>query len=55
MRLNGLGALWMPRVAVADFTFSNGTKIPAGNFLATAVTAIHEDEGTYRSESLRRI
>lgn len=46
-RLNGLGALWMPRLTLQDFTFSDGTMIPAGNFVATAVTAIHEDGAFY--------
>ncbi len=47
LRLNGLGAIWMPRLTLCDFTFSDGTVIPAGNFVATAVTAIHEDETSY--------
>ncbi|KAJ6619801.1 cytochrome P450 [Mycena sp. CBHHK59/15] len=46
-RLNGMGALWMPRMAVDDFTFSDGTKIVPGTFVATAATAIHEDEEIY--------
>ncbi|KAJ6576531.1 cytochrome P450 [Mycena vulgaris] len=46
-RLNGMGALWMPRMAVNDFTFSDGTKISPGTFVATAATAIHEDEEIY--------
>jgi hypothetical protein len=47
LRLNGLGAIWMPRLTLGDFTFSDGTTIPAGNFVATAVTAIHEDDANY--------
>jgi cytochrome P450 len=46
-RLNGMGALWMPRMAVNDFTFSDGTKISPGTFVATAATAIHEDQEIY--------
>ncbi|KAJ7678849.1 cytochrome P450 [Mycena polygramma] len=46
-RLNGMGALWMPRIAVNDFTFSDGTKISPGTFVATAATAIHEDAEIY--------
>ncbi|KAJ7285046.1 cytochrome P450 [Mycena rebaudengoi] len=46
-RLNGMGALWMPRMAVSDFTFADGTKISPGTFVATAATAIHEDEDVY--------
>ncbi|KAJ7585059.1 cytochrome P450 [Mycena floridula] len=47
LRLNGLGAIWMPRRAVTDFTFSDGTKIPTGHFVANAATAIHENETLY--------
>ncbi|KAJ7030452.1 cytochrome P450 [Mycena alexandri] len=46
-RLNGMGALWMPRMAVDHFTFSDGTKISPGTFVATAATAIHEDAEIY--------
>ncbi|KAJ6531847.1 cytochrome P450 [Mycena capillaripes] len=46
-RLNGMGALWMPRMAVDHFTFSDGTKITPGTFVATAATAIHEDAEIY--------
>ncbi|KAJ7494801.1 cytochrome P450 [Mycena galericulata] len=46
-RLNGMGALWMPRMAVDHFIFSDGTKISPGTFVATAATAIHEDGEIY--------
>jgi len=46
-RLNGMGALWMPRMAVDHFVFSDGTKISPGTFVATAATAIHEDGEIY--------
>jgi hypothetical protein len=47
MRTNGLGALWMPRLTVSDFTFSDGTTIPAGNYMSVAVSTIHENPSTY--------
>ncbi|KAJ7048828.1 cytochrome P450 [Mycena amicta] len=47
LRLNGMAAIWMPRLTVAPFEFSDGTVVPPGNFVATAVTAIHEDEANY--------
>ncbi|KAK7440643.1 hypothetical protein VKT23_016992 [Stygiomarasmius scandens] len=47
LRLNGLGAIWMPRLAMVDFTFADGTRVSAGKFLATAATVIHEDESVY--------
>jgi len=47
LRLNGLGAIWMPRLATSDFTFSNGTKIPKGYYVAAAATAIHQDDSIY--------
>jgi hypothetical protein len=47
LRLNGLSAVWMPRLAVKDFEFSDGTVIPAGNFVAVAVSAVHEDVHRY--------
>ncbi|KAK7440639.1 hypothetical protein VKT23_016987 [Stygiomarasmius scandens] len=47
LRLNGMGAIWMPRRAMADFSFADGTKVSAGNFLATAATVIHEDDSVY--------
>ncbi|KAJ7158703.1 cytochrome P450 [Mycena filopes] len=46
-RLNGMGALWMPRWQLTIFTFSDGTKISPGTFVATAATAIHEDAEIY--------
>ncbi|KAJ7170740.1 cytochrome P450 [Mycena crocata] len=46
-RLNGMGALWMPRMAINNFTFSDGTNISPGTFVATAATVIHEDGDVY--------
>lgn len=34
----------MPRKVVKDFTFSNGTVIPAGNTIVVAGYAMHHDE-----------
>ncbi|THU75981.1 cytochrome P450 [Dendrothele bispora CBS 962.96] len=47
LRLNGLGAIWMPRLAMTDFTFVDGTKVTSGNFLATAAAVVHEDNNIY--------
>lgn len=47
MRLNGMGCLWMPRLTLREFAFSDGTTVPKGTFLATAVNVIHRDESVY--------
>ncbi|KAJ7227249.1 cytochrome P450 [Mycena pura] len=47
VRLNGLGAMYMPRKIVRDFTFSDGSVVPAGHFMALAVIPIHEDPIAY--------
>lgn len=49
LRLHGLGAIWMPRLAVSDFSFSDGTNIPPGYFVATAATAVHENDALYEN------
>ncbi|KAJ3876069.1 cytochrome P450 [Lentinula edodes] len=49
LRLHGLGAIWMPRLAVSDFFFSDGTHIPPGYFVATAATAVHENDALYEN------
>ncbi|KAJ3807698.1 cytochrome P450 [Lentinula aff. lateritia] len=49
LRLHGLGAIWMPRLAVSDFSFSDGTHIPPGYFVATAATAVHENDALYEN------
>ncbi|KAF9060591.1 cytochrome P450 [Rhodocollybia butyracea] len=49
LRLNGLGATWMPRLTVSDFKFSDGTHIPKGYFVATAASVIHEDNTIYNT------
>ena len=52
LRLNGFGAVWMPRLTVKDFLFSDGTVIPAGNFVAVALSAVHEDTNRYDEPEL---
>lgn len=42
-RLNGLGALSLPRLALAPYAFADGTVIPAGTLVAAAPTATHVD------------
>lgn len=37
----------MGRVAVQDFTFSNGLKVPKGANLSCAAIALHSDEEIY--------
>ncbi|CCM00817.1 uncharacterized protein FIBRA_02859 [Fibroporia radiculosa] len=51
-RLTGLGATSMQRLALKDFTFSDGTFIPAGTFVAVPVRAIHYDEEIYPHATL---
>ncbi|KAF7308011.1 Cytochrome P450 [Mycena kentingensis (nom. inval.)] len=47
LRLHGLGAIWMPRLTLAPFKYSDGTVIAPGDFVGTAVYAIHEDDSNY--------
>lgn len=37
----------MTRVAMKDYTFSDGTFIPKGTFVSAAVTPMHNDEEYY--------
>ncbi|KZT08277.1 cytochrome P450 [Laetiporus sulphureus 93-53] len=46
-RVTGLGAWSINRKAVQDFTFSNGTVIPAGTYVAASARPIHLDEENY--------
>ncbi|KAJ7578344.1 cytochrome P450 [Mycena floridula] len=46
-RLTGLGAAGMARAVLKNFTFSDGTTVPAGNILAVASQDIHLDEAIY--------
>jgi len=37
----------MARIAMKDFTFSDGTYIPQGTFIAAAIRPAHQDKGIY--------
>ncbi|KAF8910293.1 cytochrome P450 [Mucidula mucida] len=47
MRLDTLGALWLPRMTLDEYTFSDGTTLPAKTVVAVAVSVVHEDEHAY--------
>ncbi|KAF7293537.1 Cytochrome P450 [Mycena indigotica] len=47
LRLNVHSAMWMPRLTLTPFEFSDGTIVQPNNFIATAITAVHEDETIY--------
>ncbi|KIK57189.1 hypothetical protein GYMLUDRAFT_263250 [Collybiopsis luxurians FD-317 M1] len=52
-RLVGVGGLVMSRMAMKDFTFSDGTVVPAGTIVHTASYALHHDADVYEEpESL---
>ncbi|KAJ7589645.1 cytochrome P450 [Mycena floridula] len=46
-RMTGVGAISMGREVLKDFTFSDGTMVPAGNLVAVASFSIHTDESLY--------
>jgi len=46
-RLSVLGSTVMPRRAVKDYTFSDGTFIPRGTFLSVPSTPMHRDNEYY--------
>ncbi|KAL0572022.1 hypothetical protein V5O48_009943 [Marasmius crinis-equi] len=46
-RLAGNGVTAMNRLALKDFTFSDGTTVPAGTFLSAASNSTHNDENIY--------
>ncbi|OCH88082.1 cytochrome P450 [Obba rivulosa] len=46
-RLMGLGAMTMTRQALQDFSFSDGTFVPAGTLVSTPQLAVHLDSGLY--------
>ncbi|PPR01427.1 hypothetical protein CVT24_001901 [Panaeolus cyanescens] len=48
-RLAGNGVTAMNRLALKDFTFSDGTVIPAGTFMSAASNATHNDENVYHN------
>jgi cytochrome P450 len=47
LRINGNGALWIPRKSVQSFSLSDSTHIPAGHFMALPARAIHHDPNIY--------
>jgi len=51
LRLSPFGALVMLRKTLKDFTFSDGTTIPAGNTVAVPLLSLHQDEGNYTDAS----
>ncbi|KAJ7593785.1 cytochrome P450 [Mycena floridula] len=51
LRMSVLNAIGMNRKALADFTFSDGTFIPAGSSIGAAVSATHLDEANYLDAS----
>ncbi|GAW00139.1 cytochrome p450 [Lentinula edodes] len=46
-RLSGLGGLTMSRMVLRDFTFSNGTVVPAGTIVSVASYGMHHDDALY--------
>jgi len=46
-RIDTMGLVAMPRLALRPFTFSNGVIIPAGTLIAVPSSAIHMDEEIY--------
>ncbi|KAF9819212.1 hypothetical protein IEO21_02251 [Rhodonia placenta] len=46
-RVNGISGISVMRLALKDVTFSDGTFIPAGTFVAAAATSTHHDEENY--------
>ncbi|KAF8876321.1 cytochrome P450 [Infundibulicybe gibba] len=50
-RLNGLGAVSLPRFAMVPFTFSDGTVIPPGTLIVAAPTVTHLDDVAYENPS----
>jgi len=51
-RINTLAASTLSRVALKDFTFSDGTFIPAGTFVSAAMRAMHLDETVYHDANV---
>jgi len=51
LRLSPFGPLIMQRKTLKDFTFSDGTTIPAGNTVSIPLLSIHQDEENYTDAS----
>ncbi|KAF8330122.1 cytochrome P450 [Amanita rubescens] len=47
MRIAPIGAFMMQHRTTKDFTFSDGTTIPAGNFIGVPTSCIHTDPDNY--------
>jgi len=47
LRVSGGGLILMTRRAVKDFTFSDGTFVPAGTYVSASGSATHHDEELY--------
>ncbi|KAF9067154.1 cytochrome P450 [Rhodocollybia butyracea] len=47
-RLSGVNGVGMTRMALRDFTFSDGTVVPAGTIVAVASQALHHDGAYYK-------
>ncbi|KAF8959647.1 cytochrome P450 [Flammula alnicola] len=48
-RLHPIANIMMPRVAVNDFTFSDGTTVPRGTTVGIAIQTPHTDEKVYEN------
>ncbi|KAF8549787.1 cytochrome P450, partial [Imleria badia] len=48
-RLEGMSSVSLIRMALKDFTFSDGTFIPKGTRIFTAARSVHRDEAVYES------
>ncbi|THU98772.1 cytochrome P450 [Dendrothele bispora CBS 962.96] len=46
-RLNGVGATGLPRKVLQDFTFSNGTTVPAGTMISASAWGLQRDDEIY--------
>ncbi|GJE92698.1 cytochrome P450 [Phanerochaete sordida] len=51
-RMDGVTCLFMIRKAVKDFTFSDGTTVPAGSYVSTSAAATHGEEAYYDAPHL---
>ncbi|GJE90628.1 cytochrome P450 [Phanerochaete sordida] len=50
-RLNGLGALAMSRIAVQDYTFADGTRVPKGTLVMAVSRSMHHDDAVYAPDA----
>ncbi|PSS38083.1 hypothetical protein PHLCEN_2v63 [Hermanssonia centrifuga] len=51
-RMTGLGDLSMTRLAMQDFTFSDGTFVPKGSLVSVAAGPMHQDEEFYENAEI---